>query len=794
MINTDQEAVGKATQSTTGISYTNGPDKVKVGSDKNGRDIYADKDKVNSNDPQAGANYIESLKKTLMPFGVLSDEKASALDKIQGVASDLGTYARLTEAVRNKDAKAFGEILLGSYGHKIADISFTDPKNKAGANAAISSYFLFSHWDTMSTAQKTLGIANTGVQASEYFTGENLAKTPIGDTGLTVGQGLGLAGAGLNAYSLAKNWKQLDTLGKIVHGGGTVAETAQLAKSMGLIGTGTHGANVANATPENIAALGGTPAPAFGVGAIHVEVGGTVPAGYKTIASADGQQVAIPVGNENSAAVAPNSFSTGVAIAGTAAGAYAVQQNWGKGGEQGAIGGAVGGSAIASGLSNMGESNPYLLGGIVAASVLGGTMKNGVGSKVLEAGTLGATAYGAAEGLGYVGTQAAADAGASSTGSAIGGGATIALGAYKGAKVLLGDGTNKEKAVTLRRTAEDTAASYYTFGLSSLAQAADAKFLGGKGEKLREKAEILNPMNKVNDKIVEIGLNQIGSKKDQGQVKRDMVRQGLKKSGIVDDKYGISLVDGSTGNVGVDGHGEEVDARYADKLVDAHKGKKLHSYDVDYTNDMDYFSGMGGISLTRLLAGGASTAVDQMGSQLANQMLGKVGRGADMSPENFATVMGNQKGAYAKAGINSKEDAYQLANVMLHDGKIDESTHASMLQSFNMVFDGDINTANKLSAGRFKGVQAVAPAPVAAPIVSAAGIAEAAATPGSKLNTPGSRVATGDKATQQAAANGITAKGMSAAANAIAAKGKPLLTKEDAIAANKAKYAQGVPA
>lgn len=191
--------------------------------------------------------------------------------------------------------------------------------------------------------------------------------------------------------------------------------------------------------------------------------------------------------------------------------------------------------------------------------------------------------------------------------------------------------------------------------------------------------------------------------KEENQVMRDNVRKQFKKIGLVDNKFKVTLPDGSVGDLGIDGKGGRRLAKDPAKLVE---NRKLYAYDIDYTNDLDYLSGMAGIALARLGSGGQGKNIDQIGGQLGNLALGKVGFGKELTRDNFDAVMQNHRGLYAKAGINSKQDAYALTEIMYQEGRINETQAIAMHQAFNMMYDRNgWDIAQKLMTGRWRGIE-----------------------------------------------------------------------------------------
>ena len=186
-------------------------------------------------------------------------------------------------------------------------------------------------------------------------------------------------------------------------------------------------------------------------------------------------------------------------------------------------------------------------------------------------------------------------------------------------------------------------------------------------------------------------------------IRRDKVVGAYSELGLWDETGVMELPDGSVYNVREDGPKADWanPSKRTDKLGE---DRKLESYEIDYTNDLDYTAGMAGITLSRLVGGGVEKHVDQVGNSMGNAMLGNIGRGGDFSQENFNNVMNNARSQYAKAGIQSKDEMLALANKMYSEGRIEDTDYAVMQQTASMVFDDDYNTAQQLMNGRWDGV------------------------------------------------------------------------------------------
>jgi len=196
--------------------------------------------------------------------------------------------------------------------------------------------------------------------------------------------------------------------------------------------------------------------------------------------------------------------------------------------------------------------------------------------------------------------------------------------------------------------------------------------------------------------------------------KRDTLRDAYRQAGLVQDEP-LLLPDGTTLDISSD-HDDRGQREWYDssrRVDELGEDRKLHDYETDYTNDLDYFAGMGGLTLSRLVSGGSDDekmqkGIDQLGNQIGNQSLGSVGYGATFTEDNFKTVTANQRAIYAQAGINSKEDLLTLANQAYADGRLDDADYVVAQQTAKMIFDDDYATASTLMAGRWEGTKAAA--------------------------------------------------------------------------------------
>lgn len=606
-----------------GLSHKEKPGYQFVGYDSSGRKVYGDP-KLLSNNINAGKDkvgYVSSLLKTI---GVANQKDATTLDYIGAAASDGIFLNNLYQLKQQGDAKGFVNAIAQKL-KKPVIAEFKDPQNKAGVRAGFQAWNMFSNWDKMSNAQRSLSVAQLGLDTYEFADGTNLRKKQIIDPvfkggkvvtpGLNVGQALQLASTGVSVVETVSNWNDLSAMGKVVGGARTVSDVINSAKMMGFIDQ--NGAVKMNGPQVNA---------------------GTAQTGaYSTI----GTYANYALGG----------------LGGLAAGAQ-LYEAWGKGGTNQEKAEATAGAINT---------------GTAAAAQLGSET--------------------AKEALPYL---------------------NYALTAYHGAKTLFsGDLTPEQKATMMRKQGEDLALGVGTMGVGTLVQAFDRQFLGGQTDKLRSKIDKISPdkiiADKINSKI--IGRLTKGQGKNEGQVLRDNVRGQFHQVGLVGkDDYMMALPDGATADFGVDGHGNKHSWSAPDKRMQAEKGRgDLYAYDIDYTNDMDFAAGMGGIALSRMISGGAALPVDQVGGQIGNASLGKVGHGAAFTEDNFNSVMQNQRAIYAKSGIDSAEKMNDVLNLMEAQGRLKGAELAAARQSTVMVFDQDngYNTARQLMAGRWSGIQAL---------------------------------------------------------------------------------------
>lgn len=341
--------------SSAGISSTPQAGSISVGVDNEGSPVYASAALLKNNDSTVGSNLISRVKSVVEPFNVLSSEDSAKLDAISSEVSKPETLRMLDAAVQNKNKEQFVNKTL----------SAVKDRSKAASSTASE---LYQYWPQMSDSQKSLGLAALGVKNYKTSDGTSLNAKEI-RPGLTVGKGIELASQGYNPYSLAKNWDQLQVLQKDAGVGGDVTQMASTAKTLGLLGYGKDGAAVPKISEGTLQSLGATPVSQYGVGALSVPAGKTIPNGYRSIArTKEGTTVIVPAANAKSVAPGTNDIVNGATS--ISAGAHNIYKTWiKKDVKTNSPNGALGGSAMVAGLNDLKGSNPVLYRKLIGSTI-----------------------------------------------------------------------------------------------------------------------------------------------------------------------------------------------------------------------------------------------------------------------------------------------------------------------------------------------------------------------------------------------------------------------------------------
>ena len=108
---------------------------------------------------------------------------------------------------------------------------------------------------------------------------------------------------------------------------------------------------------------------------------------------------------------------------------------------------------------------------------------------------------------------------------------------------------------------------------------------------------------------------------------------------------------------------------------------------------------LSGNALSNMVYGtGNDNQVRQMGGYLTNAAIAQ--GTADLDVPTFDKAVENMRHFYQTAGINTKQEAYTLANQMFAEGRVSEADVVAMHQGFNVIFDDDgFAQAQKLMEG-----------------------------------------------------------------------------------------------
>ncbi len=118
----------------------------------------------------------------------------------------------------------------------------------------------------------------------------------------------------------------------------------------------------------------------------------------------------------------------------------------------------------------------------------------------------------------------------------------------------------------------------------------------------------------------------------------------------------------------------------------------------DDTGDLQHVADLANVSLQRLIHGNTD-----------NDKKGVVkGFDGEFNEKSYGAAMKQLRGEYAKAGISSKEIAYQLSNQAYSEGRFDESQTIALQRTADMVFDAKSYTlAQRLNTGKNKGFEII---------------------------------------------------------------------------------------
>ena len=618
-----------------------------------------------------------------------------------------------------------------------------------------TAFNLYANWDRMSPAQKSKAVIALGLQSYKFTTGEDFAKQWLikpdaTGEGLTFGQAFSLFGTGVNVYSLARNWKQMNTVQRVTGGVVTAANIANTAKSLNLLGYGTQGAAVQGATAAQLSQAGWSAAPSYGVGAVTANTGSQIPAGYTAVASEGGKIVAVPAANAATAgggmpwaSMGSQSYAgylgAGLEIYNTFANNKNVRDN-----DQLTYHQKHAGLAVADIWTGGGASAAY---GLLMSTSVGRRLDSLynkidakinpvtiIGTKLLNSDkwkTEGDRLKALQEKGVYIPENLITDLPTKGRTKE----ELVARAEASGGNVAFAKG-RKESDLTAKDIVgyavwAEKDPEWFKKPMDERLKIADEALKEGRIQEHHGTIDIQDDTTPAEQSLTPAAGTM---PQPQGNIDPNRPTQAVRFKNLNGAAGGSQMQAGLANILKVDpyvGGALIAHSAFSDAFKDGDGGKGLgflksqglldhdnflltdgrkvdvlnQSDKIDTNNDLAYYAGLTGITMSELLANGKDPSVAKAGQKLGNAMLSSVSN-TDFTPENFAVLRDNFRAAFSKAGIGSKADAYALANVMYAGDRIDDLDLVRMHQAIDMTFQDDGHQiAARLLPGRMRGLQ-----------------------------------------------------------------------------------------
>lgn len=647
--------IAGVTQANAGIYNKPEDGLVEIGTGLDGKKMYSAPELLsNPTNFMTGNNQLSTLGGTLDRLGVFKNkEEASSFAKYSTLASDPTFLGNITAAAAAGDKKGAVNLLMNQLGKPAIQELVTSQKQSDGVSTGFAAYNLINNWDRMNTAQRSMAVAGLGIKAYRFADGTDLATKVIIPPNSPGGAQLTVGGAlGLIGAGMNINdlRKNWGQYDAMQRMTYGVGSASQLATTAKQFGLI---GSEAGATTTS-AAVSGLSAPTLGA------------AGFSSVPSAGVGAIVGPAGSLPSGytAIASGANGTVVAVPQSLAGTTA----------------ATNSTSAAAGASTGGSSTVSILG------TAAGVASIAYGAKVVY------------DGWGTGGKQGAVNGAIGGTTMAAGMYALGATNPYAMAGVValsvMGNSIEMSKAQARSTSVAGMTATGAMIGsavpgVGTAIGAAVGLVAGG------------------------VMYSMQGAKSEK-QLARDSVRKYTQKIGLSDDKFNVTLADGSTSNIEIDGNGGLHQFKNPNMIPEGGENRDLKSYDVDYTNDLDFTANLGTNALVRLMSGGKGDHIDAIGGQLANAAISNIGFGQEMTDENFGKMQANLRAFYNKSGITSKADGYALANQAFAEERITEMDLIALHQGMNITFDDDgLATARTLMDGRWTGIKVAGEVPKA---------------------------------------------------------------------------------
>lgn len=197
------------------------------------------------------------------------------------------------------------------------------------------------------------------------------------------------------------------------------------------------------------------------------------------------------------------------------------------------------------------------------------------------------------------------------------------------------------------------ASSFASYGIP--AAAAVTAFLAGHSAlnmlKGKNDSSIAGEFGRTSLGIATGGLSEVANRllngtKSQDQQSRDATRSTFQNNGIADGNYNVTLADGSTYNVGLDGHAT---LQNNGKNIDGSTTR--HPYDVDFSNPLAVASvpELQGLATQILGSGASSKQISDTVGMLSNAVTSNAKSQADVNA-NIAAIQAKYKNQDPSAG------------------------------------------------------------------------------------------------------------------------------------------------
>jgi hypothetical protein len=332
---------------------------IEAGIDSNGATVYTDPTIAANTNMKAGQPAMQMTGALMNAVGAFTPEDLSSFRTLELRTTDKPYFEELDNLHNNDNVEEF--------------------VNKLGSRDLIGhmGYTLYEKWGVLSPAQKSVAVANASVQGYKFSDGKTIHDKMVtpklpGIPGMTVADSLRLSSAQVNVVPLARDWVNY-TAAQEAAGGAkqTAPEIAQSLNAMGMLGFGADGRAVP-ITEKELSAVGATPTPQYGIGAVSMPMGKPAPSGYVALTNIKGRNIVVPEAN------ADTTMFDNPIVASEAA--LKVYRNWTKDGIK-QDRGVIGGSAFVSGLNKLNVFNPEGLG----SAVVYNTLKHVVGKGSIDA-------------------------------------------------------------------------------------------------------------------------------------------------------------------------------------------------------------------------------------------------------------------------------------------------------------------------------------------------------------------------------------------------------------------------